>query len=362
MVYFIVFLASFFLSIIFTLLVKKLAIKFNILDYRQSAPDRKVQPKSIPLLGGLAIFAGFFIVLFFAYQFGFLNKPIIPEKNLIGIFLASVILMFGGWLDDKYHLKPYQSIICPIFACSIVIISGIGIEVINNPFNSGLIHLDQYKIEIIRIKGIPYYFTPLADIFTFVWLMVLMYSTKLLDGLDGLVTGLTLIGSLIIAGFCLFSIFFQLSLGIISLILAGATAGFLIFNFYPAKIYLGEGGSLFTGFILGTIAIISGAKIAITFLIVGLAVIDLLFTVLRRHFLGKQSPFMADRGHLHFKLLDLGFSQPQAVFFYWGLSIIFGLLAIFLQTQGKIITIALLIIFVLCFLFFLERREHLEKS
>jgi len=355
MSYLLIFLFSFFLSIIFTLIVKKLAQKLNIVDRRESAPERKFQTKPVPLLGGLAIFAAFFLAIFILYKFNFLTLPF-KFKNLIGIFLAASLLMIGGFLDDKYHLKPWQSVICPFFASLIVIAFGIGIEIVNNPFGQGLIHLDLYKIEIMRIKGIPYYFTPLADFFTFLWLMILMYSTKLLDGLDGLVAGLTTISSLLIAGFCLFSVFFQPDLAKISLILAGASTGFLIFNFHPAKIFLGEGGSLFSGFILGIISIISGSKVAITFLIVGIAVLDLFWTMLRRYLIKHQSPFKADFGHLHHKLLDLGFSRRQAVFFYWFLSFIFGLSAIFLATKGKIIMTGLLVALIILLLIFLEKK------
>jgi len=360
MSYFLIFLFSFFLSIIFTLIIKKLAQKFKILDRRESAPERKFQVKQIPLLGGLAIFAAFFLTIFILYKLDFLTPPF-KFKNLIGIFLASSLLMFGGFLDDKYHLKPWQSVICPFFASLIVIAFGIGIEIVNNPFGQGLIHLDLYKIEIMRIGGIPYYFTPLADFFTFSWLMILMYSTKLLDGLDGLVAGLTTLSSLLIAGFCLFSIFFQPDLAKISLILAGASTGFLIFNFHPAKIFLGEGGSLFSGFILGIISIISGSKVAITFLIIGIAVLDLFWTLVRRYFIEHQLPFKADFGHLHHKLLDLGFSHRKAVLFYWFLSFIFGLSAIFLKTKGKIIVIGLLIVLIIPLLIFLEKEALVLK-
>ena len=109
-----------------------------------------------------------------------------------------------------------------------------------------------------------------------------MYTTKFLDGLDGLVSGLSVIGGLIVAGLCLFTKFFQPEIATISLIFAGACAGFLIFNFYPAKIFLGEGGSLFCGFILGTLAIISGGKIATTLLILGIPILDLIWVILRR--------------------------------------------------------------------------------
>ncbi len=339
MIYLILFLSGFFLSVLLTLFVKKIAVKFQILDRREKAPDRKFQKKPLPLLGGLGIFSAFFLVLFLSLKFKFLILPF-EFKHLLGLFFASLVLMIGGFFDDKYNLKPWQTIIPPLIACLVVILSGIGIKVINNPIGGGLLYLNQLE----------------TIFFTFFWLLILMYATKLLDGLDGLVAGLTGISSLLIALFCLFSLFAQPEMAKISLILTGAVSGFLIFNFYPAKIYLGEGGSLFCGFILGVLAIISGSKVAITFLIVGLAVLDLFVTFFRRVLKG-QSPFKADLGHLHHQLLKQGFSGRQTVIFYWVLSLIFGLSALFLRTRGKIILIVLLMIFVIFLIVFLEKKR-----
>ncbi len=336
------FLISFILVVCLTPLIRRLALRFKIIDW--PAPGgRKIHKKPVPLLGGLAIFISFIVVLFVAYNSGFWPEGLVRAKNLIGIGLAGSLLMLGGFLDDKYHLKPYQQIIWPILASLVIIVSGIGINYINNPFGAGFLHLDKYKFEIIRLGGIPYYFTPLADIFTFVWLMTLMYATKLLDGLDGLVSGLTTIGALIIASFCFLTKFYQPDVGSLAMILAGATSGFLIFNFHPAKIFLGEGGSIFLGFILGVLAIISGSKIATTLLIVGIAILDIFWIIWRRFSLGR-SPLRADREHLHFKLLETGFSYQGAVIFYWILGLVFGSIVFVFETKGKVIALVVLVI------------------
>jgi len=159
--------------------------------------------------------------------------------------------MLGGFLDDKYHLSPIQQFVWPVLACLAIIISGIGITFMNNPFGSGYLYFDTVKIEILRLNGVPYYFTPWSDVLTFLWLLLLMYSTKLLDGLDGLVSGVTVIGALSITALCLFTQFYQPDIATMALILAGAFLGFLVFNFHPAKIFLGEGGSLLAGFFWG---------------------------------------------------------------------------------------------------------------
>ncbi|MBU4369775.1 undecaprenyl/decaprenyl-phosphate alpha-N-acetylglucosaminyl 1-phosphate transferase [Patescibacteria group bacterium] len=341
---FIIFFLSLALAIILTPLVRSLAIKLNVVDVFGKS-ERKIHKKTTPLLGGLVIFLSFFIILFIAKQTAWWPAGKVLDKHLIGLFLAGSLLMIGGFLDDKYNLKPVQQLIWPILACLVVIISGIGIEYINNPFGTGYLHLDNIKIELIRLKGMPYYFTPWADLVTFFWLMILMYSTKLLDGLDGLVSGITVIGALVIAGLCFFTEFYQPDVGLMSLILAGAGLGFLFFNFHPAKIFLGEGGSLFAGFMLGSLAIISGSKVATTFLILGLAIIDLISVVIQRTVIERHSPFKGDKKHFHFRLLEIGFSHRLAVIFYWSIALIFGLTTLFLQTKGKIISLIILIVF-----------------
>ncbi len=353
--YFYFFGASLILTLIVTPLIRRFALKFNIVD----APNikRKVHKKPTPLLGGLAIFISLFFITFLLFNSSFWPKETISFKNLIGFFLGGLILMIGGFLDDKYDLSPSKQIIWPILAAIIVITSGIGIEFINNPFGEGYIYFNNIQFEVLRIKGIPYYFTPLSDIITFLWLIILMYATKLLDGLDGLVSGLTLIGSLTIAGLCLLTKFFQPDMGLFAIIVSGAFFGFLFYNFNPASIFLGEGGSLFAGFLLAGMAILSGSKLATTFLIAGLAVFDI-FSVFLKRILRGDSPFKGDKSHLHFQLLNFGISKKIVVLIYWLIAIIFGLLTLFLQTSGKIIAILiLLIIFIILALFLPNKKE-----
>ncbi|MFA6146535.1 MAG: MraY family glycosyltransferase [Patescibacteria group bacterium] len=354
-----IFILSAVFSAILTFFVRKIALKFKIVDLPQSA-DRKIHTKPIPLLGGMAIFFAFFLILFIVFKSDFWPHKLVQMKHLIGLSLAGFILMIGGFLDDKYHLKPKQQIVWPILACLIIICSGIGINYINNPFGSGYLHFDQIKIEVIRIHGMPYYFTPWADLITFLWLMILMYATKLMDGLDGLVSGLTVIGGLVIAGLCFLTKFFQPDVGIMAMIFSGAVLGFLFFNFNPAKIFLGEGGSLFCGFILGVLSIISGSKMATTFLVLGIGIIDLIGVIVQRVFREHHSPFFGDKNHLHFRLLDLGWSQRKIVVFYWLIALIFGLIALFLRTKGKILTIIILAVLIGGFIVFLIIKS--EKS
>jgi UDP-GlcNAc:undecaprenyl-phosphate GlcNAc-1-phosphate transferase len=354
------FLASFVLSLGITPLIRWLSFKFKILDY-PSAASRKIHKKATPLMGGVAVFISFFLVLFLAKTFSLLPGDIPSVKHLGGMALAGLFLMFGGFLDDKYQQSPGRQFIWPVLAALTIVVSGIGIDFINNPLGEGYLRFDQVQIEIFRLKGIPYYFTPWSDLLTFFWLLFLMYATKFLDGLDGLVSGISVIGALSIAGLCLLTKFYQPDVASLALIMAGAFAGFLVFNVHPAKIFLGEGGSLFAGFLLGVLAIISGSKFATTLLILGLAGLDLISVVFQRLFEKQHSIFQGDQKHLHFRLLKAGFSYWGAVLFYWLIALFFGASALLMGTREKVIALVILMSASFIFINILSKREKLNK-
>lgn len=326
-------------SYVLSHIIKRLALRWQIVDHPASAPDRKLQIAPIPLLGGIAVylaFTGFALLL--APQ---LTQGYLLVKHLLGIIIAGAIIMIGGALDDKYSLPAKVQMIFPILACIVVIASGIGISFITNPFG-GVMELNQWEWTLFTINHIPYHLTILADMFTVIWLMSTMYTTKLLDGLDGLVPGITAIGGVIIFLVSNSQTVAQPETATLALILAGAAAGFLILNFSPAKIYLGEGGSVFTGFMLGVLAILSGGKIATALLILGLPVIDLAWVIIRRILIEKKSPFSADTSHLHFQLRQLGLSTPAIVLLFYGITIVFGISTLFVEGVTKTIVLAIL--------------------
>ncbi len=338
----------FFVSVIFsvfcTILVKWWAKKKGVFDRPEAAPDRKIQSKPTPLLGGMAIFIASCLVttLYVIFSNRLLGGYMLP-KYLVGIGLAGLLLMIGGYLDDRFHLKPSRQILWPILACLVVVGAGIGVTYITNPFG-GVWQLDSIKWNIFSFDGTPYHFTLWADLFAFLWLMGMMYTTKFLDGLDGLVSGIGVIGSVILFFLSLGKEVAQPETALLASIFAGACLGFLFFNFHPAKIFLGEGGSLFVGFMLGVLSIISGAKIATALLIMGIPILDVAWVIIRRVFFEKKSPFStADRKHLHFRLLDVGLSHRGAVLLLYTISLCFGAVALFSGTKQKVIAM-----FILC--------------
>ncbi len=343
------------LVIFFTFAVKKYAFANKVFDTPNIS--RKLHQEKIPLLGGLGIYFAFFltILIFRSYILSGELSPL----HWFGVFFGSSLLMIGGVLDDKYNLPPKHQIIFPLLAILFVIIGGVGIEKISNPVG-GFILLDNLQIPIFSFGSQTFYFVPLTDVFTFLWLMGMMYTTKLLDGVDGLVTSVIAIGSFIIFLFTFTTKYYQPDIGIAAIILFFCCVGFLFFNWHPAKIFLGEGGSLLLGFLLGVLAIISGGKVAIALLVMGVPILDVFWTIIRRVRGGKNPFKFSDRGHLHFKLLDSGFSQRGVVFIYSFLSLIFGLSALFLQSSGKLYALLGLVFVMVLFVYYFSRKNEVD--
>jgi len=344
--YVFVFIIALLLTAVLTPLVKRLALKYKILD-EPGQEERKIHKKPIPLLGGVAIyFAVVVIVAVIWFATDWIDNGAIEAKHLFGVLAGLTFLLIGGVLDDRYNLKPSNQFIWPILAALSLIFAGIGIDRITNPFG-GTIALNQWEWILFWWQGMAYKLTLPSDIFTFFWILGMIYTTKFLDGLDGLASGITGIGALMIFFLALYTQYFQPDVAMLAAVVAGAMAGFLVFNFNPAKIFLGEAGSTICGFLLGTLAIISGGKIATALLVMGIPVLDVLWVIVRRTFIEKKSPFKGDRKHLHFRMLDVGFSQRQAVLFFYLIAAIFGTATLFLQSQYKLLTLGILAVVML---------------
>jgi UDP-GlcNAc:undecaprenyl-phosphate GlcNAc-1-phosphate transferase len=310
-----------------TKLVRRLAVKLEIKDY----PDlpRKIHTEPRPKLGGVAIFTTFvFSILVLALLGGTLE---ISSLRIAGLVIGATVLIIGGILDDKYDLPAGKQIWFPVAAAALVVLSGTHISYITNPFG-GKIILDQFKIASYPVFG---------SILVFLWILGMTYTTKFLDGMDGLVGGISGIAGLVIFGLSLAPAVNQTTTAFLALIFAAACFGFLPLNFYPARIFLGEGGSTLAGFMIGSLAVISGGKIATALLVLGIPILDVAWVIVRRIWF-RASPFVGDRKHLHFRLLDIGFSQRQAVLFLYLLAAIFGGVAVFLQSLGKLVALGIL--------------------
>lgn len=317
------FLITFCLSVILTFFTRKVAFRFNVID-RPDA-ERHLHQRPTPLLGGVAIFVSFWAVLVFL-----LIRPVrgleLIAAPLWFALASSVGIMIIGIIDD---IRPFAAKIrLPLVALAIVI------SVLFLPWLAKITNPLGGYVQLADIIG---------KIITFCWLLGMTYTTKILDGLDGLATGIVSIGAFIIVLLTSVTKFFQPNVSLVSVIFLGACLGFLVFNFYPAKIFLGESGSMFIGFMLGVLAIIGGGKLATALLVMAIPVLDLvrvMYVRLRR----KQPLFAGDREHLHFRLVDSGINQKQVVILLYVLSFVFGLTTLFLQSLQKVYVLLLLVI------------------
>lgn len=316
------FLTALVLSFAITPVVKVFAKKVGAIDV--PLDSRRMHKTPIPRLGGLAIFIGFLVSILF---FGKI------DSQAKSILLGAVLIVLLGVLDDIHPLKPWLKFLGQIIAALIPVLNGVVLHTFMNPFNTaGFVNLGIFAIPL-----------------TVVWIVGITNAVNMIDGLDGLAVGVSSIASITV-----FTIAVLVSEGYIAVsmaCLAGACIGFLPYNFNPAKIFMGDTGSMFLGYILATISIQGlfkfyvGVSFAVPFIILGLPIFDTAFAIFRRVIRG-QNPMMADRGHVHHRLIDLGFNQKQSVAILYLLSIVLGLAAVMLTTSGeaKIIILAIAIL------------------
>jgi UDP-GlcNAc:undecaprenyl-phosphate GlcNAc-1-phosphate transferase len=312
-----------------TPIVIKFSEKLGIVD----DPKKTNHPKVIhtvptPRGGGIPIFLALLVsTLIFL--------PI--DKHIIGILIGALILAVMGYLDDRYNLNPYLRLILGFIAVMAPIASGIGISFITNPFG-GIIDLSQPQITI-NLFG-QHTIWLISDLFALIWVTFLMNMVNMgAKGVDGQLSGVTVISALTVA---LLSLKYSADITqwpviILAGITTGAYLGFLPWHVFPQKIMPGYGGSTLAGYLLGVLSILATAKVGILLVVLGIPLIDTGYTIVRRILSGK-SPVWGDRGHLHHRLLDIGFTKKQVAISYWGVTALLGFLALNLNTTSKIYT------------------------
>lgn len=303
--YILPFFVAVFISLVMTPLVRRLAIKIGALDIPKD--DRRVHNKPMPLIGGLAIYIA---VVFATIMF----LPI--DRSLISIMIGGSIIVCSGIIDDMKGMSPKLKLLFQIIAGGVLVLGDVKVDAITNPFSHNNILLE------LKWLSIP---------ITLFWVVGITNTLNLIDGLDGLSAGVAMISSIsfmLVAGK-----FENLDVTVLSGIVAGACLGFLPYNFNPAKIFMGDTGALFLGFMLAAISIegvmksVATIAIIVPILILGVPIFDTTFAIFRR-LLSGQSIVSADKGHLHHRLLNMGFSQRQTVLILYGISAIFGTFAV----------------------------------
>lgn len=297
-----------------TPLVKSLSVKVGAIDVPKDG--RRMHDHPIPRLGGLAIFLGFiFATLLFI--------PLNTAKQ--GMLLGAVIIVILGIFDDIYALPAKLKFLVQLVAALVAVLAGNKIEVLSNPnifSDSPVWNLGWLSIPV-----------------TVIWIVAITNAVNLIDGLDGLACGVSTISAATMLMIAL--LVSELDVAMMMGALAGACIGFLPYNFNPAKIFMGDTGATFLGFIMATVSVEGMFKMyniisfVVPFLMLGLPIFDVCFAVVRRISNG-QSPMSPDRSHVHHRLIDMGFSQKQAVGVLYVISAILGLSAVVLTASGAL--------------------------
>ena len=332
------FIVSFAFTFATTPLVRRFAFKIGAIDIPKD--NRRMHKKPTPRIGGLAIIFGFTVATLCFAQ---------PSRQLYGTLAGAAIIAVMGVIDDCKNLPAKLKFVIQIIAALVVVFAGdIKIDVFTNPN---------------FLSDNPYWVLPewLSVTLTVIWIVFITNAVNFIDCLDGLAAGVSAIMSI--------SLVFisirvgEYSIAILGIALMGSCFGFLPFNFNPAKIFMGDTGSTFLGFMLATLSIQGVFKsyavisFAVPLLILGLPLFDALFAMIRRILRG-QSPMTADRGHLHHRLVDMGFSQKQTVFILYAISGVLGITAVLLAESGVLRALLL----VICVLILLLIGSMLGKN
>ncbi len=304
---------SMLLSFLLTPLVKRLAYRIGAVDVPKD--KRRMHNHPIPRLGGLAIFVGFVIaVLLFAS----------PDRQLRGVLLGACLIVAVGVVDDSHPLGAGIKFILQIVAALIAVWHGVVIQAIANPLPFG---------------GPYWNFGVMAVPITVVWIVAVTNSVNLIDGLDGLADGVSTIAALTMLIIAL--LMGSMEMAVICAALVGSCIGFIPYNRNPAKIFMGDTGATFLGYILATVSVAGLFKLyaiisfIVPFIILGFPIFDTASAFTRRILKG-QNPMKADRSHTHHKLIDMGMNQKQAVATLYLVAGVLGLCAVMIVTSGYV--------------------------
>jgi UDP-GlcNAc:undecaprenyl-phosphate GlcNAc-1-phosphate transferase len=299
---------------------------------------RRKHPGPIPRLGGVGFFAGFAVACGVALVIAPLANPD-DRLRVGGVLVGCLFLFVVGLLDDWKELKPGPQLAAQIAAALIAAAATVFIERFTNPLNNQLVIL-------------PLWLAVPATVF---WIVGMMNTVNWLDGLDGLAAG---VGVIAAGLFALHAYRLgQIEVSLFPLALAGACLGFLPFNFNPARVFLGSAGTMVAGFALATFSILAPARVATALLVMAVPIVDTAWQIFDRYRRGR-SPMQGDRGHLHFRLLDLGWSQRRIVLAYWVFCATFGTLSLVIESRVyKLISLVLLAALVAALLAVLSRRQ-----
>jgi UDP-GlcNAc:undecaprenyl-phosphate GlcNAc-1-phosphate transferase len=334
--YLLVFITSLGLAALLTPLAGRLGRRLGVVD---RPGGRRMHRGAIPRLGGVPLFLAFLAAVAVGQALDIPTADAKEPVRLLGLLAGSGLLFVVGLIDDRWELGPVPQFAAHFAAAIVAILTHIQLERFNNP-------LTDREVVLPVIVYVP---------LTVLWVTGMITTVNWLDGLDGLSAGVGAILCGVLAvhmhgvG--------QPSVAILPLALLGALVGFLPYNFAPARVFLGSAGAFFLGYALSALGLIAGARVAAVLLVIGLPIVDVawqIFDRLRR----RRSPAQGDRGHLHFRLLDLGISQRAIVLIYWGFCALFGVLTLTISSRlYKLMALVGITVMVIAVLAWLSRRR-----
>lgn len=339
-----------FLSTLISYLLTSATIKWAksfglVTDRRKRKHPAHTHKGLIPRGGGIPIFITILVCTL-------LFIPI--NKIIFGILLSSFLLLVIGIADDYHDISPYKRFVANLLISTLVVSTGLGIPYISNPLG-GVIRLDQWQIHI-SLFG-THKFLVIANLLAIIWLTWTTNMVNWSKGIDGQLPGFVTITALFLGNLAYRFSAHDLSIQstvLLSFIIAGAYLGFLPHNFYPQKIMPGYSGGALAGFLLGVLSILSFGKFGTAILILSIPMIDAFYTLIRR-IKHKKSPFKADWGHFHHRLLEIGWGRRRIAVFYWIISLFLGISTLFLNRFEKLIVFATVGIILIIFIIIIER-------
>lgn len=338
--YSMIFISTLLLSLLITPLIKKIAYVINAVDHPK---ERKVHNKVMPRMGGVGIYLSFIMVY---SMYIYLSHDEFNETNL-AIMLGGLIIVLTGVIDDLYQISPKKKLIGQFIAALIVLSFDIRLDFVFVPFLDNPIHFGWFSYPL-----------------TILWIIGITNSINLIDGLDGLASGVSAI-----AGTTLFLIALMMGdffIAALCLAFVGSILGFLFYNFHPASIFMGDSGSLFLGFFLSVVSLIGFKQVTITafvipILFLAVPISDTLYAMLRRKL--NHTPISSpDKNHLHHCLLELGFSHRKTVLVIYGISVLFSLLAILMTKLSLWVSLVVLFFYFIFFHFLAEYVGMISKK
>ena len=340
LLYIAAFASAFGISLFATPFAKKISIKLGAIDYPKK---RGLHKEPLPRMGGIAIFLGFMITIFIIMPF----EKEFRDMQFVGFLTGAIIIVILGALDDIHNLSAKVKFAIQIMAALVVVLTGTKIDISMWPFGG---HLGAFSVPI-----------------TIIWIVGIINAVNFIDGVDGLAAGVSSICALCLMILCIIT-GSQLSVVLVAT-LAGSCLGFLPRNFNPAELIMGDTGATFLGYVLSVSSILGVFKsytilvVVVAVLSMALPILDTLFAMVRRAYNGKHI-MSADRGHLHHRLIDKGYTQKQAVVLLYGISFLSGLVSILIAIRNfyALMILGVFFLTLLCVLYVYKKRTNNKED